>query len=693
MIIDLINNAALLITLSVFYGFFLRLRQTQPILSKAFVGFWFACVAITGMIIPFEYQNGAIFDGSSIVLALTGLFGGGISSLIAILVTSSYRLYLGGPGVWAGITTILVSSAVGLYFRKITKEKPEKLNFLSLWGMGILVHIFMLASQLLFPWPMGISIIKVIWLPVLTIFPLAFVFMGILLSNDEKRYKALNQFRELFENHTAVHLLIVPETGKIANANKAASEFYGYTIEVLKKMNISQINNLSKDEVHKQINNALERKSVHFEFRHTLANGNIKDVEVFSNVVEIGGRNFLHSIVHDITEKKYLFDEIVRAKERAEESDRLKSAFLANMSHEIRTPLNAILGFTNLLTDDDDLSKDTRQKFSSIIHQSSDNLLNIINDILDISRLETGQLTLSKKTFSFNNTLQLLHTLYLKKLEEKEKLNISLQVMVPPFQVILYNDENRLNQILINLLDNAIKFTHSGEITFGMRVISKEKIQIYVADTGIGIPKEKHSKIFNRFEQAELDTSTKYGGTGLGLSIVKKLVKMMDGEIYLESETGVGTTFFIEIPFDDKLTNVLEDTRVEEDDALKINNLRLLIVEDDESSLSYYREILRDMNLRIYEAATGKEALLMHNQYKPQVILLDIRLPDINGYLVAKEIRKTDQKVRIIAQTAFAMSTDEVQAIESGCNDYISKPISRTALLDKLYNSHPSSKQ
>lgn len=686
MLLDLVNNVALLISLSVFYGSFLNLRKKKPILSQLLIGLWFGIVAVLGMIVPFEYQNGAIFDGRSIVLSLAGLFGGGVSAVIAVVISAAYRIYIGGAGIWAGLATIVLSAMVGLYFRKVNKAKPEKINYFFLFGIGVIVHIIMLLCQLLFPWNMVPSILGIIWKPVIIVFPIAFMFMGVLLGNEEKRYKALDQFRQLFENHKAVHLLIDPETSRIANANKAAAKFYGYSVEELKTMYISQLNILNEEELKQEINRALRKNQLHFEFKHRLSNGIVKDVEVFSSVIEIEGKSFLYSIIHDITEKKLLFEEIIKAKEKAEESDRLKSAFLANMSHEIRTPLNAILGFTGLLTEDNIHPKEIRDNFSLIINRSAENLLNIINDILDLSKLETDQLVLNNKSFPLNHTLKVLHSLYLKKLEDKGKKDIVLKLLPAKSKVILYNDENRISQILINLLDNAIKFTQKGQISFGIKEITTDKIQLFVSDTGIGIPKDKHTVIFNRFAQAEIDTSRKYGGTGLGLSIVKKLVSIMNGTIELESEPGKGTSFTIELPYQKDIP--LGETPQNLDELPAKNNFSVLIVEDDESSLLYYLEILKDTGIKIHKATSGEDALIMYYKFKPDVILLDIRLPDINGLEIAKEIRKTDRKVRIIALTAYAMQSNHIEAIEAGCNDYISKPVTHSVLLKKLNQAY-----
>jgi signal transduction histidine kinase len=376
-------------------------------------------------------------------------------------------------------------------------------------------------------------------------------------------------------------------------------------------------------------------------------------------------------------------EQLIVARHHAEESDRLKSVFLQNMSHEIRTPLNGILGFTDLLTTNNDLSPTKRSTYAAIITRSADSLMQIINDILDLSRLETDQFSLNKKRFLLNDTLKDLHTLYRKKMDDKGKQHIKLVVNIPPVHIVLHNDEQRLTQILINLLDNAIKFTHQGQIQFGIKQILPNRITLTVSDTGIGIAKEKHAVIFERFTQADTTTSVNYGGTGLGLSIVKKLVNIMEGTIAIESEPGSGTSFTLNLPYESNSFDDVEKNESKED-ASEIKYMEVLLVEDDESSIVYYKEILDQEKIKLHIAQNGADALFMYKELRPHAILMDIRLPDMSGLDVVKEIRKSNRKIKIIAQSAFAMATDEVNALEAGCNIYLSKPVSAAVLLKSL---------
>jgi PAS domain S-box-containing protein len=921
MFLDLIQNVALLITLSALYGLAIQFRERNPMLWKVSTGLWFGFTAIIGMMMPFVYETGIIYDGRSIILALAGLFGGIISSSIAALIALIYRIAIGGPGEFAGISTIVFCTLAGLLFRYRYELRSDKLTVPRLLFVGVVVHIIMLASQLLLlPWPSGIHTISRIWVPIMLIFPPAFLVIGLIMSAEERRllrereireeeslirttlysigegvitldpenrilnmngvaenltgwpekdakmvlasevfhlsgespeliltnrqglkipiqhssnyirdeqgknlgkvlifrdqtpefarrkelreseakYRelvestdaiaweydvasdtwtyiapqvatsfgwtpsewtnrgfweekihpgsrkvisvinktcilngksatleyqfrtksgtylwlrdsivpqkrddgslilrgamldltdrkkmeldltekndfiqtvldnlpigiALNKidegtalymnkqfqetygwpesdltdvaeffqkvypdpvyrenliarimgdiqsgdparmhwenieitrqdgsraiinavniplfqqnimvstviditeqweaemalkeseekFRKLFENHRAVHLLIDPETQKIENANRAAVDYYGWSLDELTQMHVDQINIMSKEEIKEAIESALLHNRHHFDFRHKLANGEVRDVEIYSSRVEILGKVYLHSIIHDVTEKKNLLHELIKAKEKAEENDMLKSAFLANMSHEIRTPLNGILGFTDLITEEEDLPPAKRRQYSSIINRSAGSLMQIIDDILDLSKLETGQLNINLSDTRIQSVLEDLYALFERKKAEMALDEVELIVENEIPDLVLKTDRNRLIQVYSNLLDNAFKFTHKGSIRFGVSRDLADHYELFVADTGIGIPKEKHEVIFDRFTQAGRDIAKTYGGTGLGLSIVKKLLTLMGGTISVDSEPGHGTRFTFTLP-------------------------------------------------------------------------------------------------------------------------------------------------
>ena len=505
----------------------------------------------------------------------------------------------------------------------------------------------------------------------------------------EQLEESERSYRLLFDKHTAAKFLIDPETREIIKANRAASDFYGWSIKELESMSINDIIVLSNEDVNIAIGQARNNERIYFEFKHRLANGQIRDVEVFSSQSEYKGKVLLHSIVHDITEKKRLMNELTDAKERAEESDRLKSAFLANMSHEIRTPLNGIVGFANLLTNEKNLSEEIKQSYSQIINKSTEGLLKIINDILDISRLETGKTVIEQKVFDVKNTLSSLYLIFNKKLKETGKENVKLILSELPQKVFLNTDENRLIQVFSNLLDNALRFTHNGNIKFGISEIKNGRVEFFTSDTGIGIPKEKQQMVFESFTQADSRMTRSYGGTGLGLTIVKKLVELLGGRIILESEPEQGSRFSFSLPYFSLDNEQKEDEQKDEKAHIKIHTkidtkTKILIVEDDEVSRFYFKQILSRHYKKLFFAATGEQALKLYIAESPDIVLIDIGLPDINGLEIVKRIREKDLDVKIIAQTAYAMTDDKEKAFRAGCNDFITKPVEINLLLNKI---------
>ncbi|RLD61326.1 MAG: hypothetical protein DRI95_14350 [Bacteroidetes bacterium] len=362
--------------------------------------------------------------------------------------------------------------------------------------------------------------------------------------------------------------------------------------------------------------------------------------------------------------------------ERAEGADRLKSAFLMNMSHEIRTPMNGIIGFTRLLRNDD-LSESKRDNFINIIGQSSKKLLNIINDIIDISKIETGQFDVNVKETCVNDVLIDLFSFH-KIAADKNNIELFLEKSLNDELSKIQTDPLKLRQILDNLLNNALKFTHKGFVKFGYDLKNNELL-FYVEDTGIGIKKEMYKRIFDQFRQAEVSHSNVYGGTGLGLSIAKAYVKKLGGEIYLNSETKKGTTFYFSIPY-----KLISQSNVLVEKIVKSSEKKLvLVVEDEDINFLLIEEILSNKNVQLLHAKTGAEAIkYCENKAEIRLVLMDIKLPDMNGYEVTKEIRTFRKDLPIIAQTAYALYGDREKSIDAGCNDYIAKPIERDDFLE-----------
>ncbi len=394
--------------------------------------------------------------------------------------------------------------------------------------------------------------------------------------------------------------------------------------------------------------------------------------------------------IRDITERKHSEQELTKAKERAEESDRLKSAFLANMSHEIRTPMNGILGFSELLKTPG-LTGDQQKEYLEFIKKSGNRMLNIINDIVDISKIEAGQMHYSVSKTNLNEQIEDIYTLF--KLEAETKgLSFTCKNGLPYESSTIQTDGEKVYAILTNLVKNAIKYTDNGSIEFGYKIVAESLqatplLQFYVKDTGIGIPKNRQQAIFDRFVQADIADTRAFQGAGLGLSISKAYADMLGGTIWTESEEGLGSTFYFSIPY---LKVANENAEIESEvppvlKADKIKKLKILIVEDDETSEMLIRIAIKNISDNILTAENGIDAVkLYQNNPDIDLILMDIKMEGMDGYETTRQIRLSDKKVIIIAQTAFGLEGDREKAIEAGCNDYISKPLDISRLKELI---------
>lgn len=382
---------------------------------------------------------------------------------------------------------------------------------------------------------------------------------------------------------------------------------------------------------------------------------------------------------------QHVNQEVIEAKEKAEESDRLKTAFLQNMSHEIRTPMNAIMGFSSLMMENYN-NKSKLEKFSEIINQRCNDLLDIINDILDIAKIESGQLQVNPEECHIGKLFDELTEFFseYKSKIGKQHIILSLHDECLQNEKIIIIDKVKLKQILINLINNAFKFTESGKIEGGCKYDENHHLLFYVSDTGIGIPKDKHTVVFERFSQLNENAKKNNGGTGLGLPIVKGLVHLLGGEIFLESEQGVGSTFSFTISYETANGSEKPVSQAEIPDLKKVGERTILIVEDDIYNAEYLKEILTRYKVKVLHAETGKEAVRVIQSQRVDLVLMDIRLPDIDGYEATRQILKYNPYLKILAQTAYASPDERHNALNAGCKDYISKPINKEVLLSMI---------
>ncbi len=413
---------------------------------------------------------------------------------------------------------------------------------------------------------------------------------------------------------------------------------------------------------------------------YVTAAGETRIVQTLKTHIPLVGRvPLIIGISWDITNVQNIEQELIQARIKAEQSDRLKSAFLANMSHEIRTPLNAIVGFSRLMTTTD--NREDEKLYSEIINQNSDVLLQLINDILDLSKIEAGTFEYIKQPMDLGEMCHNVYEIHKGRVQE----GVTLTLDNENDSLMINEDKNRILQLITNLITNAIKFTYEGEIHFGFK-LKKDYIDFYVKDTGIGISEEKLSHIFGRF--VKLNSFVQ--GTGLGLAICQMIVEKMGGAITVESELHEGSTFRFTIPYDmyNKQEKFKKNAEREQHLKVAIKSLQLrtlLVAEDVDSNFLLMNTVL-GKKYKLIRARDGREAVDMYKENHPDLIFMDIKMPYMDGLEATRLIRGYSKDIPIIALTAFAFESDRERAIEAGCNDYLTKPVSQEAIekiLDK----------
>ncbi len=376
-------------------------------------------------------------------------------------------------------------------------------------------------------------------------------------------------------------------------------------------------------------------------------------------------------------------NELKKAKEKAEESDRLKSSFLANLSHEIRTPMNAIVGFADLL-EMKELPGTEREQYTQIIRRSGDYLLSIINDIIEISQIESGQVKLKATAIDTENFLQEIYNTLKFTRPVNNNVTFKLEKLSGEVPVKIFIDEVKLKQILINLLNNAFKFTDEGEICFGCYLKEKSQLSFFVKDTGFGIEAKNQTFIFERFRQVDKRHNPGGGGSGLGLAIVKAYADLMGGSIQVESESGKGSVFTVTLPLNLPKELNLEIKAETTAQIMNIKESFILVAEDEDVNWFLLEQILASNSYNLIRAVNGREAIELCKEIDNiDLVLMDIKMPEMNGYDALKEIRRFKPTLPVIAQTAYALPSD-IERLKNSFTDYITKPINRQLLLEKI---------
>lgn len=492
-------------------------------------------------------------------------------------------------------------------------------------------------------------------------------------------------FKELFENSPEA-IAIVDNSGTIFNINTEFSILFGYSKKEAINRNIEDLISTPdfKTEAQQLTNEIARGNVIKTDTKRKKKDGSMVDVSLWgAPIIMDEGQIAVYAIFRDISERVEAELKLEEAKEKAEESDRLKTSFLTNMSHEIRTPMNAIIGFSELIAEPnmDDIS---RKEFVEQIYASSNMLLKLIDDIIDVSQLDSGNIKLSLKKVNISKVLNDIYSKFEKEMIKEGKTDIELLLHNPFGNLVVYteSDELRLIQIFTHLLNNAIKYTNQGFIEFGFDTNQLDEPVFYVRDTGIGIPIEKTESIFNHFTKIE-DRTKLYRGTGIGLTITKKLVNLLGGEVWVESNVGIGSVFYFTLK---EKVSLNENVNGNSNNSKNYNwaGKKILVAEDEDTNFMVVKASLARTHIDIHRVLNGEDAVNKCLNEEFDIVLMDIKMPLLDGIEATKQIKAIKPDLPIIAQTAFILKNERDQCIKAGCTEYIPKPIKSYILLETI---------
>ena len=715
----LLFNTAILLSFSMLYdNFWINYQKRRGVAAKIIIGTAIGLTGIILMMVPWTFMPGLVFDTRSVMLTISGLFFGALPTFTAIAIDMAYRWWLGGDGVYMGMAVIFTSGITGVLWHHFRPSWKYNNSLKELIYVGIISHLLMLGCTVLLPGELSFYTLKALAVPILLIYVPATVLLGKLMlkqydnwQNKRAKEMLLESERRFTDTIRSANILstIVDAEGRISFCNSSFLNITGYAFEELEGRNwIDTFAGEENKERYQQIFlSMINGKHFNELFEHSILSKNGDIVFIAWSYILLRNENGqpagLSVLGVDITQRVRYEQNLVRkneiikkrnfqlreinaelkaAKEKAEESDRLKSAFLANMSHEIRTPMNGILGFAELLQDPRLTDKEA-QEFISLIRISGNRMLGIINDLIDISKVESGLAKITASKVEINSQIDFLYNFFRPEAESKG-LELQFHKGLMDVRSSITSDKEKIYAILTNLIKNAIKFSLSGKIEFGYS-LKNGFLEFFVKDEGIGIPAEKQHAVFERFVQADNSLSSNYEGAGLGLSISKAYVEMLGGKIWLTSVPGTGTSFYFTIPYLPTEVSDHHPAEKYEDMHAKYRPFNVLIADDDAISLKLLEKMISPLGGEITTTGSGALAVeLCRNHPELDIIFMDVRMTGMDGLTAAKEIRKFNRDVVIIAQTANALSGDREAALEAGCNDYLTKPLNKEKIITLL---------
>ncbi len=679
MLVELIHNAALLVALSAFYGFWARFRRVGAVRDKVLAGLLFGGLAVAAMNMPFHYRPGVIYDGRSIVLTLAGLFGGGIAAAVSVALAGAYRAYLGGPGVWAGMATILLCSLVGLAVRRVYENRPESVGPLTLYGVGIATHVVMLLCQLLLPWPGALETIRRIYLPVMLVFPTATLLVGILLGNEERRIVATEKLRESEAKYTAAFktspdaININRPDGIFVDINDGFTQLTGYTREDVIGKPSGGIDLWAIPGDREKLfaglkgNGSVENLESVFRCK----DGSVKTGLMSARFININNEPHILSITRDITRHLQMETQL-RQSQKMETIGKLAGG----IAHDFNNLLMVILGYVELVLNDLD-SAHRHHGLLTEVQRAGCRARDITRQLLVFSRKQTVQPVVLNLNDSLRNLQKMLGRLIGEDIE-----------VITAFAGDLGNvqaDPGQVEQVLMNLVVNARDaMPQGGKLTIETANVELDEgyarhrvgvepgryVMLAVTDTGYGMDKEIMDRIFDPFF-----TTKAFGkGTGLGLSTVYGIVSQSGGNIACHSEPGHGTTFRIYLPRTEARL-VRQEERAPEQ-VRPGGGEHILVAEDETAVRELIQQMLVRLEYRVTLAANGNDALALVTEkgLDPDLVITDVVMPGMSGKEFIDRLLNIRPGQRFLYMSGYADNAIGDHGIPDPDMPYLQKP-------------------